>query len=348
IAVDNNYQQTLYAGYLDGQIWYTVDSWVSSPVWYPIDNNAGTNPLPDRAVMQIVVDRTDYQVLYACLGGFSNQNLWKTTNRGATWTSISGSGVTGLPSVPVHSVAVDPNNANHLFCGTEVGVFESSDGGASWSTSDFGPSNAPVFDLRFLHGSKTKLLVGTYGRGAWIYDLTNLNMGIDVLTNNGGDPVTAHVSLSDPAPAGGVDVPVSFNLPQSGLGASVHVPAGQTSVSFTFTPSPVDADTSGTLVATYLGSFASITFPVRAARIGSFDFAPSSVVGGNTTSGQLHFTAKVGPGGLVVNLASGSSKVQMPNGVIVPPGVKNYAFAVVTGGVSTTTVTTNTASFTSS
>src|SRR6185312_9507416 len=38
----------------------------------------------------------------------------------------------GIPSVPVSSIVVDPQDSNSLYAGTDIGVYHSSDGGASW------------------------------------------------------------------------------------------------------------------------------------------------------------------------------------------------------------------------
>ena len=66
----------------------------------------------------------------------------------------------------MYGVAQHPSNPSLLYTGTEVGLFASDDGGTTWSTSNQGPSDAPVYDVQFVAGTST-LLLGTYGRGIW-------------------------------------------------------------------------------------------------------------------------------------------------------------------------------------
>src|SRR5262249_44348311 len=80
----------------------------------------------------------------------------------ATWTSISN----GLPDVPVNAFAVDPLNSNSLYAGTDIGVFNSIDGGANWAAYGSGLPRVAVFDLNLQETSR-KIRIGTHGRGAW-------------------------------------------------------------------------------------------------------------------------------------------------------------------------------------
>src|SRR6185436_5362007 len=97
------------------------------PTWTDVDNNGATNPLPNRFVGRIVIDPSNSNVVYATFGGFSPDNVWKSTKGGASWTDITGSGVTGLPDAPVRGFARHPSQPNWLIAGTEVGVFQSQD-----------------------------------------------------------------------------------------------------------------------------------------------------------------------------------------------------------------------------
>jgi photosystem II stability/assembly factor-like uncharacterized protein len=67
----------------------------------------------------------------------SNGYVYKTTNGGITWSqSSTGTTLNGVSAV--RGVVIDPSNPDHLFAGTigsgiEGGVFESNNGGASWT-----------------------------------------------------------------------------------------------------------------------------------------------------------------------------------------------------------------------
>jgi photosystem II stability/assembly factor-like uncharacterized protein len=90
--------------------------------------------------------------------------LWKTTDYGATWSSLSG----GLPDdVYLHSVREDPGKPGHLYLGTEQGVAWSPDEGATWIPLRLNLPTVAVHDLRVKDGD---LVVGTHGRSIWILD----------------------------------------------------------------------------------------------------------------------------------------------------------------------------------
>jgi hypothetical protein len=107
-------------------------------------------------------------VAYATYSTFGVPHVWKSVDGGATWTPIDGSGVTGIPDVPVHTIAIDPANAARLFVGTDVGVFSSGDGGATWAVEHTGFANVITEALAVGDvGGAPALFAFTHGRGAW-------------------------------------------------------------------------------------------------------------------------------------------------------------------------------------
>jgi len=94
------------------------------------------------------------------------QYAFRTTDYGQTWTSIKGD----LPAKGyVHVVRQDPKVRDLLYCGTELGVFGSWDGGAHWTSLRNNLPPVAVNDL-IVHPRDNDLIVGTHGRGAWILD----------------------------------------------------------------------------------------------------------------------------------------------------------------------------------
>ncbi len=92
--------------------------------------------------------------------------LFKITDFGATWTTIS----SNLPQWPVNSIVEDPQNASVLFAGTDIGVYVSTDGGARWVALKSNMAPAPVTDM-VVHPREQDLVVGTYGRGIWVVNI---------------------------------------------------------------------------------------------------------------------------------------------------------------------------------
>lgn len=165
IAVSPLDANVVWVGYSDGTVALTTTA-LSSGTWTTIDDNVAFDPLPDRAVTRILADRTSTQGALVAFGGFSSDNLYRTTDRGVSWTDATGTSPVGLPTAPIYGIAQHPSLVGRYYVATEVGVFGTDDTFASWSTTNDGPSAASCSDLTFLHGSST-LLVGTYGRGLW-------------------------------------------------------------------------------------------------------------------------------------------------------------------------------------
>jgi hypothetical protein len=90
--------------------------------------------------------------------------LYRTTDYGATWKSLSAE----LPQdVYLHVVRADPQARGYLYLGTERGVMFSPDHGANWLPLKM---NLPTVAVHDLVVKDNDLVVGTSGRGIWIFD----------------------------------------------------------------------------------------------------------------------------------------------------------------------------------
>ena len=96
-------------------------------------------------------------------------HVWRgdVTDQGlASWYDISGQGNGRLPDTPVNCVVIEPNSPDTMYIGTDVGVFETINGGDTWRRFSQGLPNCPTFDMR-LHNSMRLLRAATHGRGMW-------------------------------------------------------------------------------------------------------------------------------------------------------------------------------------
>ncbi len=94
--------------------------------------------------------------------------LWKTTDYGKNWVKISN----GLPeNAFTRVVREDPARRDLLYCGTEIGLFISFDGGKNWSPCQLNLPIAPITDLRVHKGD---LIAATSGRSFWVLDDLNV------------------------------------------------------------------------------------------------------------------------------------------------------------------------------
>jgi hypothetical protein len=104
--------------------------------------------------------------------GTSAGHVFKSTDGGATWTLADGTQTAGnvnaIPDIPAHSVAVDPNDGQRIYVGTDLGVFVSLDGGQNWARETTGFSNTVVESLTAVNNNGvTSLFAFTHGRGAF-------------------------------------------------------------------------------------------------------------------------------------------------------------------------------------
>jgi hypothetical protein len=158
IAIAEGNSDVIYVGHNNGLIYKTANGTAATPTWTRIDLLA----MPARMTLDLEIDPDNSQVLYATFGGFSADNVWRSENGGTDWVDVTGAGVTGLPDVPARSLQVNPENSDWLYVGTEIGVFASEDGGATWHVPNDGPANVPVDELFWMNG---RLVAATHGRG---------------------------------------------------------------------------------------------------------------------------------------------------------------------------------------
>ncbi|MDE3196311.1 MAG: hypothetical protein KGN84_08200, partial [Acidobacteriota bacterium] len=94
--------------------------------------------------------------------------LFRTTDAGQTWTAIT-AGI--APNAFVWTVHEDAHNPDTLYAGTELGIYVSTNAGASWSPFHLGtlPWAVAVRDI-VQHPETGDLIVATHGRGIWILD----------------------------------------------------------------------------------------------------------------------------------------------------------------------------------
>jgi photosystem II stability/assembly factor-like uncharacterized protein len=175
------------------------------------------SPLPVANITDLTALTTAPETLVVVMSDFEHGHVWRGVVPAAglaTWTDLSGD----LPDIPVNAIVIDPTNANRLFAGTDIGVFETANGGKTWhsiSASSTGLPNCAVFDLR-LHEATRILRAATHGRGLWeklidapstpsvdtyvrnhVMDTARVSPTISGLPATFDDP-TRYVALGDP------------------------------------------------------------------------------------------------------------------------------------------------------
>jgi hypothetical protein len=167
VAIAPSNAAIVWVGYVDGTVFRSTNSTAVNPAWQAC-GAAGANPLaPRRMCTRVVLHATNPAVAYATFGGYVADNIWVTRDAGVNWAPLGRT----LPAAPVRTLAIHPRRDQLLYAGTEVGVFASEDGGATWSPTNEGPANVSVDEL-FWGGEV--LYAATHGRGLYRIDLSGV------------------------------------------------------------------------------------------------------------------------------------------------------------------------------
>ncbi len=169
LAVAPSDPNTVYLGNSDGVYVSTNAKSGSGATWSNISAGLPLNLVqcnyygPTCAYFtRIAVDFSNPSTAYATFASNVSGQVYKTTNRGASWTNISGD----LPNLRVNDIVIDPDIPNTLYFATERGVYSTADGGNTWNLLGTGLPNVTVTGLK-LHRPTRILRAATLGRSAW-------------------------------------------------------------------------------------------------------------------------------------------------------------------------------------
>lgn len=121
------------------------------------------------SISGLATDPVDENTAYALFSFAQSPKILKTTDLGQTWTDISGFDAndvssTGFPDVAVYSLLVMPHDTDRIWAGTEIGIVESLDGGASWALLESNFPSASVWQMLI---QDDQVVIATHGRGIW-------------------------------------------------------------------------------------------------------------------------------------------------------------------------------------
>lgn len=169
-------------------------------------NTWTTFPLPVNKIIDVETDPGTLGVLYAVRSSYNpGEQVWKSLDYGVTWTNISGD----FPGIPANTICINPANPQHIYVGTDLGVYLSIDGGITWTSFNDGLPNVMVTDMHFYEPDGT-IRVGTHGRGYWITkafapevlpgEFEACFNSTQIAPNPLTDETTISFSLSNPSP----------------------------------------------------------------------------------------------------------------------------------------------------
>lgn len=244
----------LYTGAGNGDLYKST---TFGSTWVKLDDAGG---FTNRSILSLSVSPNNANDILIGVGG-SGAHLYRCADTSAAvpiFTSVSGSGATGLPNVALSSIARDPWQPDtKWYAATDVGVFQTTDAGATWSDITQ-PRGLPNVEVRELIANPTTgyLTAATYGRGIWRMKIvpaivqTVVANPTSVMSGDGG---SVTVTIDRPAPAGGVSVPLSSNSGSLVVPASVLIPAGLSSAQVSYATSEVGTTQNVTISATMGG-----------------------------------------------------------------------------------------------
>ncbi len=156
----------------------------------------------------------------------------------------------------------------------------------------------------------------------------------------GGKDSGGSVTLSEPAPVGGVTVNLSSGSASATVPASVKVLAGLTTATFKIETSPVAADEVVTLSAKRGSSERTATLKVLAPTVTAITVNPPVIVGGRTAIGTVTLTGAAATGGVTIPLTSNRASAPVPATVLVEAGKSTGTFEIKTTAVASDVIAT--------
>ena len=157
----------LWVGSDDGRVHYSIDGGSS---WNEVSKNI--KGLPKGSwITQIKASNKNKGEALLVANDYRRFNYtpyaFRTSNYGKTWVRIVDENDVENFTL---SIVEDPINPNLLFLGTDDGLYVSLDAGENWEKfkSEIFPT-VPVRDL-VIHPREHDLVIGTFGRAAWVLD----------------------------------------------------------------------------------------------------------------------------------------------------------------------------------
>lgn len=309
------------------------------PVWHDLTLNPVTNS-PDSLnqfgldVSSIFVDRHDStgKTVYVTVEGFLSsakpvQTIYSTTDGGAHWAALTAN----LPSSPVNSLVVDPQNSNTVYVATDQGVYFTTNVASCanlpsycWSAFGSGLPQAPVVALSASSAgaSASVLTAGTYGRGIWQTALWSAGSKLTTVSANPGDLAFASQvfgTTSSPqlitlvntgtTPLNVTEIEENIDFSEMDTCQDINIAAGAScNIQVTFTPTETGSISGAmTIFANVYGGQLSIALSGTGTPAGTVSLTPASVSFGQvevgTTSAPLQVQA-ANASGVAVPLTS--------------------------------------------
>ncbi|ROL57615.1 T9SS C-terminal target domain-containing protein [Bacteroidetes/Chlorobi group bacterium ChocPot_Mid] len=176
-------ENLIYAGDIAGRLYVTKNH-------FETYKNVSPNGLVARAITDIECSRKNAMTAVVCVSGYGTDHVFKTTNAGDSWFSISHK----LPDVACNTLTIHPENEDIIFVGTDIGVFATFNGGQSWLPFGRKLPKTIITDMKIQGNTFTGsyiLRVATFGRSMWEIDIpTDIITEYEITSPTGGEVLT--------------------------------------------------------------------------------------------------------------------------------------------------------------
>ncbi len=152
----------------------------------------------------------------------------------------------------------------------------------------------------------------------------------------GGTSLSGTVTLSSKAATGGTLVSLSTSNSLASVPASITIPKGAMSATFSVKTVAVGGDCNEVVKATHSESSATASFVIKAPTLTSFMLSPTQVTGGTSTVATVKVTSKAPVGGLTMLLTSSHIAALPPSTIKIPEGATTGTATIPTKGVTGT------------
>jgi probable HAF family extracellular repeat protein len=147
------------------------------------------------------------------------------------------------------------------------------------------------------------------------------------------------ILLTGAAPAGGAVVPLTNTNAKARVPATVTLPAGASSTTFSVPTNPVTTPSYGSVTAAYGGASQRLDLAVRPIRAKTLTLSPSTVRGGTSVNASIVLECPAVPGAIAVSLTSSNASVAAPtqSSITIPVGATTGSFSIKTSAVTVNT-----------
>ncbi len=155
----------------------------------------------------------------------------------------------------------------------------------------------------------------------------------------GCGPISGKITLTAPAPPGGLTIELENTNAAAAVPATVTVAAGKKAATFTITPSPVVNAVAGDIGASVGGQTLGRRLTVRPISVKTLTLSPNPVSSGSGVTGTVTLDCGAAPQDLAVALSSSKPAIAQPTvpSLLFPAGTHTLVFSIATGNVNATT-----------